>query len=243
MRRRKPGEDIVRTQSWPDDPASLPDPETLRAAEEIMGSGSARASPSLHSGSLPDQQVWHFYPQFPPGGQSDFSGLSVDQVGNAAADSNSFWDRRHFHDPPVAQRMNIPASSETTIFHCSLLVCWNLEQFQSSNSIKPFSHASNAASTLKRQNKERVGRARLSSLIPPLTASVQMLLESTVQSLVKQLQIQWKENSLAVFHCWHIVTCMPLTWGRKYYIITLLLPKGWLHHLPKDLNNKVSKKL
>ena len=55
---------IVRTQSWPD--ASLPDPETLRAAEEIMGSGSARASPSLHSGSLPDQQVWHFYPQFPP---------------------------------------------------------------------------------------------------------------------------------------------------------------------------------
>ena len=57
---------IVRTQSWPDDPASLPDPETLRAAEEIMGSGSARASRSLHSGSLPDQQVWHFYPQFPP---------------------------------------------------------------------------------------------------------------------------------------------------------------------------------
>ena len=132
MRRRKPGEDIVRTQSWPD--ASLPDPETLRAAEEIMGSGSARASPSLHSGSLPDQQVWHFYPQFPPGGQSDFSGLSVDQVGNAAAaDSNSFWDRRHFHDPPVVQLPQRPLSF--------IVGCLSVGILNSSNQVIQLNHS------------------------------------------------------------------------------------------------------
>ena len=238
MRRRNPGEDFSHRPNPKLARRKPPRPRDIKSGGGNYGKWKCALAPrsilAHYRTNKSDTFILSFH-------QSDFSGLSVDQVGNAAAaDSNSFWDRRHFHDPPVAQRMNIPASSETTIFHCWLLVCWNLEQFQSSNSIKPFSHASNAASTLKRQNKERVGRARLSSLIPPLTASVQMLLESTVQSLVKQLQIQWKENSLAVFHCWHIVTCMPLTWGSKYYIITLLLPKGWLHHLPKDLNNKVS---
>ena len=66
--------------------------------------------------------------------QSDFSGLSVDQVGNAAAaDSNSFWDRRRFHDPPVAQLPQRPLSF--------IVGCLSVGILNSSNQVIQLNHS------------------------------------------------------------------------------------------------------
>ena len=167
-----------------DSASRLVDPETLRARvggrEEIMGSGSAPWSRSLpnplHSASLPDQQVGHFYP-------AHFFHASILTLTALTWQSTQLEFLNENSSPlslsgPRCLYLLLP-SGEPATFQLPLcrlsLICWTghwtvdscNQVIQLTNSPTPEPH--NASPPLKRLT-ERV----LSSLIQPLTAPVQM---------------------------------------------------------------------